>query len=112
MAKQILGPDGEVWAIAPDESWNIRSEPWPDYGVLVEACWSSRQKTPPNYVYGRVRLIGYEREGVKAGMSTWVDEKGDVLAFNPDFWRSIDASQSEAAAIIPHKPQHSPQQKR
>jgi hypothetical protein len=101
MAKQVLGPGGEVWATAPDESWNLRSEPWPEIALLVEVCWSSRRKTPPSYAYSRGRLIRYEYEGVIERTSTWANERGETLAFNPDFWRPIDYASDAAAEQSP-----------
>ena len=52
----VLGPDGEPWATAPDNTWLLRDSQLPEIGVLVEACWSTRFKNPPRYAFERVRL--------------------------------------------------------
>lgn len=82
---KILGPNGEVWATAPDDSWFHRDEPWPAVGDLVEACWAGRaqQGTAGQFGYGRVRL-----KWTDGHMSEWVNERGDDLLFSPDFWRT------------------------
>lgn len=86
--KQILGPKGDIWATAPNESWNLRDDPWPDVNVRVEACWSSRFETPARYDYGILRLKRHWSDG----MSEWINEDGYEVAFNPDFWRPIAGS--------------------
>ncbi|MFZ6655928.1 hypothetical protein [Undibacterium sp. TJN19] len=83
--KQVLSPTGEVWATAPDETWNLRGECWPEPGILVEACWSKRFQDPPKYQFAAVSLKKVDARG----MSEWANEWGQTLCFNPDFWRPL-----------------------
>lgn len=84
MSATVYGPRGEVWATAPDETWNLRNRPWPEPGVMVDGCWSSRQTTTPKYEVAKVRLVRHD-----GCMSVWANERGEVLCFNPDFWRPV-----------------------
>lgn len=84
---QVVGPNGEVWKVAPDETWFLRGEPWPDVGVLVEVCWAY-YKGEGTYEYGRLRLVKEFWDG-SYNMSEWNNEDGLSMAFNPDFWRHI-----------------------
>lgn len=79
---KVLGPNGELWASAPDETWRLRDD-WPAPNVLVDACWASRHPEPTEYGYGVVYLIFKTPDG----MSRWANESGHELVFNPDFWK-------------------------
>ena len=85
---QIFGPDGALWATAPDSTWFLRDTPWPDPGIVVEVCWSSRFKVPAKYNFDRLKLVKHEMiDG--HDMSQWKNEFGSLIIFNPDFWRPI-----------------------
>lgn len=89
--KQVFSPDGvTLWASAPDASWYLRSEPFPEIGVLVEVCWSKRFSCPETYEFAFCTLKEHHING-KWKMSTWKNEFGQDLCFNPDFWRPIQA---------------------
>ena len=94
---KVLGPNGELWATAPDDTWIRRGESWPVPGTLVEACWSSRQKTPPTYNYERLVLEREYWEG-EHNMSEWRNEEGSRMVFNPDFWRPVLKTKQEDEA--------------
>jgi hypothetical protein len=91
---QVLGPNGEVWATAPDATWNLYGESWPEPNVQVEACWCSRFKEPAEYEYAPVTLVRREADN----MSVWANERGEELLFNPDFWRPLVENAKVGAA--------------
>lgn len=85
---KVLGPDGEVWATAPDETWLLRGgDSWPDPYVMVEMCFAGRKQwgTDGQYEYARGRL----KHRGPDGMSSWQNEAGHDIVFNPDFWRAV-----------------------
>jgi hypothetical protein len=86
LTKQVFWPDGDVWATAPDESWNLRGEHWPAVGEWVEACWCSRRKDPAVYQFARIRFVSERIDG-PYHYSVWVNEYDCELMFAPDFWR-------------------------
>lgn len=85
---QVLSPNGELWATAPDETWILRGDSWPELKTLVEVCWASR-KTPGDYEYGKLYLVEHHLDGVHK-MSTWKNEDHLTMVFNPDFWRPFN----------------------
>lgn len=87
--KKVLAPlTGEVWAVAPDETWRLRGEEWPEPKVMVEGCWASRFIDPPKYEIAPVSLVRHDDKG----MSVWANDSGQDLCFNPDFWRPLPES--------------------
>lgn len=85
----IFSPTGEVWAVAPDDTWFCRDKPWPALNTIVEVCWSSRKEVPSRYDFDRLSLIKVYSDRGYHGMSEWHNKRGEVVAFNPDFWRPI-----------------------
>lgn len=96
MRARILSPDGRFeFATAPDETWAVAVGNWPKVGELVEACWSSRIRTPAEYRYDKVRLRSEYMDG-RHNMSEWENERGAALRSTPDFWRPLQTSEGKS----------------
>lgn len=80
---------------ASDGSWEVVSpieEPdkLPPLGLLVECIWvvANVEYRTQRLSYGRAMMVG-DRE--------WKNERGELLVFNPSFWRQIEVPHTTRA---------------
>ena len=73
---------------ALDESWRLSHEDPPPVGGLVDVCWT-RRETHESEVEYHVSTGSIKKIAPPDAFHghTWCNERGEVVIFNPDFWR-------------------------
>lgn len=73
----------------PDDSWTAYGEAWPAPGEPVEGCYVGTGREAGQFAVVLVSLVRRTPHEHYDNLSTWANHRGEELAFNPQFWRSL-----------------------